>query len=237
MRPVSQSEEAYSILILLRDDRVKAFPDRPIEGGWPYPWIDAACVKMRPNGRIVSTAVTVALGVNADGRREVLGMDIGPSEAEPFWTAFLRKLARRGLCGVKRVASDAHEGIKASVAKILTASRQRCRVHFTRNALAHAGKSGRRVVSAFIATAFARHEAGAGGRLHFLRHRRRLLVQRFWKPKIRGSFPLTGAIFLSSRLPSLTSPLEAGACFEQVEPGFSKKAYDHNKMRACCVAV
>jgi transposase-like protein len=88
-------------------------------------------------------------------------MDIGPSEAETFWTAFLRKLARRGLRGVKLVISDAHEGIKAAVSKVLTAARQRCRVHFMRNALAHAGKSGRRVVSAFIATAFAQDDAGA----------------------------------------------------------------------------
>ncbi len=92
-------------------------------------------------------------GVNSDGRREVLGMDIGPSEAEPFWTAFLRKLARRGLRGVKLVISDAHEGIKAAVSKLLCASWQRCRVHFMRNALAkaqdrHAGKNGRRVLSA-----------------------------------------------------------------------------------------
>jgi transposase-like protein len=137
------------------DERVHAFLDRPIEGDWPYLWIDATYVKVRQNGRIVSVAVIVAVGVNSDGRREVLGMDIGPSEAEPFWTAFLRKLARRGLRGVKLVISDAHEGIKAAVSKLLCASWQRCRVHFMRNALAHAGKSGRRVVSAFIATAFA----------------------------------------------------------------------------------
>ena len=137
------------------DERVHAFLDRPIEGDWPYLWIDATYVKVRQNGRIVSVAVIVAVGVNSDGRREVLGMDIGPSEAEPFWTAFLRKLTRRGLRGVKLVISDAHEGIKAAVSKLLCASWQRCRVHFMRNALAHAGKSGRRVVSAFIATAFA----------------------------------------------------------------------------------
>ena len=137
------------------DERVHTFLDRPIEGDWPYLWIDATYVKVRQNGRIVSVAVIVAVGVNSDGRREVLGMDIGPSEAEPFWTAFLRKLTRRGLRGVKLVISDAHEGIKAAVSKLLCASWQRCRVHFMRNALAHAGKSGRRVVSAFIATAFA----------------------------------------------------------------------------------
>jgi putative transposase len=98
-----------------------------------------------------------AVGVNSDGRREVLGLDIGPSEAEPFWTAFLRKLVRRGLRGVKRVISDAHEGIKAAVSKVLSATGQSCRLHFMRNALAHAGRNGRRVVSAFMATAFAQN--------------------------------------------------------------------------------
>jgi transposase-like protein len=143
------------------DQRVKAFLDRPIEGDWPYLWIDATYVKVRQAGRIVSVAVIVAVGANSDGRREVLGMDIGPSEAETFWTAFLRKLTRRGLRGVKLVISDAHEGIKAAVSKILTATWQRCRVHFMRNVLAHAGRSGRRVVSAFIATAFAQNDAKA----------------------------------------------------------------------------
>lgn len=143
------------------DDKVKAFLARPIEGDWPYLWIDATYVKVRQNGRIVSVAVIVAVGVNSDGRREVLRIGIGPSEAETFWTAFLRQLARRGLRGVKLVVSDAHEGIKPTVAKVLDASWQRCRVHFMRNALAHAGKSGRRVVSAFIATAFAQDDAEA----------------------------------------------------------------------------
>src|SRR5579864_5241409 len=143
------------------DDKVKAFLNRPIEGDWPYLWVDATYVKVRESGRIVSVAVIVAVGVNSDGRREVLGMDIGPSEAEPFWTAFLRKLARRGLRGVKLVISDAHEGIKAAVAKLLHATWQRCRVHFMRNVLAHAGRQGRRVVSAFIATAFAQDDAAA----------------------------------------------------------------------------
>ena len=141
------------------DERVTAFLTRPLEGDWPYLWIDATYLKVRQNGRIVSVAVIVAVGVNADGRREVLGMDIGPSEAEPFWIAFLRKLARRAGRGVKLVISDAHEGLKAAIAKTLNATWQRCRVHFMRNALAHAGRSGRRVVSAFVATAFAQDDA------------------------------------------------------------------------------
>lgn len=137
------------------DLKVKAFLDRPIEGEWPYIWIDATYLKVRRGGRIVSVAAIIAVGVNTDGRREVLGLEIGTSEAEPIWTEFLRKLTRRGLRGVKLVVSDAHESIKTAVSKVLNATWQRCRVHFMRNALAHAGKSGRRVVSAFIATAFA----------------------------------------------------------------------------------
>src|SRR5258705_106907 len=143
------------------DEKVQAFLDRPIEGDWLYLWIDATYVKVREAGRIVSVAVIIAVGVNADGRREVLGLDIGASEAETFWTAFLRKLARRGLRGVKLVVSDAHEGLKAAIAKVLNASWQRCRVHFMRNVLAHAGKQGRRVVAAFIGTAFAQDDAEA----------------------------------------------------------------------------
>ena len=146
------------------DERVKAFLSRPIEGDWPYLWIDATYVKARESGRIVSAAVIVAVGVNRDGRREVLGMDIGPSEAETFWTEFLRKLARRGLRGVKLVISDAHEGIKAAIAKVMHASWQRCRVHFMRNVLAHAGRQGRRVVAAFIGTAFVQDDAEAASK-------------------------------------------------------------------------
>jgi putative transposase len=158
------SKSQVSRLCTEIDEKVKAFLSRPIEGDWPYLWIDATYVKVRQSGRIVSVAVIVAVGVNSDGRREVLGMDIGPSEAETFWTEFLRKLARRGLRGVKLVISDAHEGIKGAVAKVLHASWQRCRVHFMRNALAHAGRQGRRVVAAFIGTAFVQDDAEAASK-------------------------------------------------------------------------
>src|ERR1700741_451432 len=127
------------------DERVGAFLNRQIEGDWPYLWIDATYVKTREAGRIVSVAVIVAVGVNTEGQREVLGLKVGASEAEPFWTEFLRSLNRRGLRGVKLVISDSHEGIKAAAAKVLKATWQRCRVHFMRNALAHAGKTQRRV--------------------------------------------------------------------------------------------
>jgi transposase-like protein len=143
------------------DGKVRAFLTRPLEGDWPYVWLDATYVKARRNSRIVSVAVIVAVGVNGAGRREILGLAIGASEAETFWTEFLRGLARRGLRGVKLVISDAHEGLKAAVAKVLSATWQRCRVHFMRNVLAHAGKHGRRVASAFIATAFAQDNADA----------------------------------------------------------------------------
>jgi len=146
------------------DAKVKPFLGRPIEGDWPYVWLDATYVKVRQGGRIVPVAVAIAIGVNGDRRREVSGLDICPSEAETFWSEFLRKLARRGLRGVKRVISDAHEGLKAAAAKVLGATWQRCRVHFMRNALAHANKNGRRVVSAFIATAFAQDTPAAASK-------------------------------------------------------------------------
>ena len=141
------------------DDKIQSFLDRPLEGDWPYLWLDATYLKVRQAGRIVSVAVTVAVAVNDQGRREVLGMAIGASEAETFWTGFLRSLTRRGLRGVKLVIADDHKGLKAAATRILGATAQRCRVHFMRNLLAHAGKQGRRVVSAFVATAFAHDDA------------------------------------------------------------------------------
>jgi putative transposase len=161
------------------DERVNAFLTRPIEGDWPYVWLDATYIKVRRDHRIVSAAVIVAVGVNTDGRREVLGggakgsdgakrrwkgsggMTTGHSEAEPFWVEFLRSLARHGLRGVKLVISDAHEGLKAAITKVLSATWQRCRVHFMRNALSYAGKTQKRVVSAWVGTAFAQDDAAA----------------------------------------------------------------------------
>jgi transposase-like protein len=130
-------------------------------GDFPWWWVFNQTSPYHFHRNDIWLLCSAPVGVNGDGRREILGLDIGPSEAETFWTAFLRKLARRGLRGVKLVISDAHEGIKAAVAKVLHASWQRCRVHFMRNVLAFAGKNGRRVVSAFIATAFAQDDAEA----------------------------------------------------------------------------
>ena len=155
------SKSQVSRLRAAIDGKVAAFRDRPLEGEWPYLWLDATYVKTRSGGRVVSTAVILAVAVNSDGRREVLGMGVAPSQAETFWTEFLRQLARRGRRGVKLVVSDAHEGVKAAVARVLHAAWQRCRVHFMRNLLAHAGKPGRRVVAAFVGTAFAQEDAAA----------------------------------------------------------------------------
>jgi len=143
------------------DERVQAFLGRPIEGDWPYLWIDATYVKSRQAGRVVSVAVIIAVAVNTDGVREILGVATGPSEAEPFWTEFLRGLTRRGLRGVKLVISDAHEGLKAATSKVLKTTWQRCRVHFIRNALAHVGKGQRQAVLAMINTIFVQESAEA----------------------------------------------------------------------------
>lgn len=149
------SKSQVSRLCAEIDERVGAFLNRPIEGNWPYVWIDATYLKVRQAGRIVSVAVIIAVAVNTDGVREILGLAIGPSEAETFWTGFLRSLTRRGLRGVKLVISDAHEGLKAAAAKVLGCTWQRCKVHFLRNALAHAGKGQRQMVLALINTIFA----------------------------------------------------------------------------------
>jgi putative transposase len=143
------------------DERVNTFLNRPLEGDWPYLWIDATYVKVRQAGRIVSVAVIIAVAVNTDGVREIVGVAVGPSEAEPFWLKFLRDLTRRGLRGVKLVISDAHLGLKAAIAKVFTATWQRCRVHFMRNALAFANKGQRQMVLALINTAFAQETAAA----------------------------------------------------------------------------
>ena len=144
------------------DEKVEAFLERPIEGEWPYLWIDATYLKTREAGRVVSTAVIIATAVNTDGRREVLGMATGASEAEPFWTAFLRSLTHRGLRSVKLVIADEHQGLRAAAGKVLHASQQRCRVHFMRNALAHVAAGQRQMVAAMLRTIFTQDsQAGA----------------------------------------------------------------------------
>src|SRR6516225_9198374 len=116
------------------DERVNAFLDRPLDGEWPYLWLDATYLKVRDGGRIVSVAAIIAVAVLTEGRREIIGLGIGPSEAEPFWSGFLKGLVKRGLKGVKLVISDAHDGLRHAITRVLGASWQRCRVHWIRNA-------------------------------------------------------------------------------------------------------
>ena len=153
------SKSQVSRLVEEIDERVNAFLSRPIEGEWPYLWIDATYVKTREAGRIVSTATIIAVGVNTDGRREVLGVATGPSEAETFWKGFLRSLADRGLRGVSLVIADDHKGLRAAASKVFHATVQRCRVHWMRNALAHVSAKQRPGVIAMIKTIFAQETA------------------------------------------------------------------------------
>jgi putative transposase len=136
------------------DERVHAFLDRPLTGEWPYLWLDATYLKQREGGRIVSVAAIIAVAVNTDGKREIVGLHIGPSEAETFWSGFLKSLARRGLRGVKLVISDAHEGLKAAIRRVFSAGWQRCRVHWMRNALGYVSKTQQSMVAAALRQAF-----------------------------------------------------------------------------------
>src|SRR5919112_507489 len=157
------SKSTVSKLCKEIDERVNAFLGRPLEGEWPYLWLDATYLKVREGGRIVSVAAIIAVAVDTEGRREIAGLHIGPSEAEPFWSAFLKGLVRRGLKGVRLVVSDAHEGLKHAIAKVLGATWQRCRVHWMRNALAHVPKGQQTVVAAALRQAFLQPGRAAAG--------------------------------------------------------------------------
>jgi len=144
------------------DTEVERFRNRTLEGPYPYVYLDATFVKVRHEHRVVSQAVVIAIGVRASGEREVLGLDVGPSEDGAFWQQFLRSLVKRGLSGVQLVISDAHQGLKGAVAAVLQgASWQRCRVHFMRNALALVPKSASEMVAATIRTVFAQPDTAS----------------------------------------------------------------------------
>src|SRR3954464_1640965 len=143
------------------DEAVDAFLPRALEGEWPYLWLDATYLKVREGGRIVSVAAIIAVAVDTEGRREIVGLHLGPSEAETFWATFLRSLVKRGLEGVKLVVSDAHEGLKAAIRRVLGATWQRCRVHWMRSALAHVGKGQQAMVAAALRQAFLQADEAA----------------------------------------------------------------------------
>jgi transposase-like protein len=156
------SKSQVSQLCQELDAEVERFRSRKLEGSYPYLWMDATFLKVREGGRVVSMAVVIAVGVNAEGQREILGLDVGPSEDGAFWLAFLRSLVARGLSGVKLVTSDAHEGLKGAVAAVLQgAAWQRCRTHFMRNALALVQKGAQQMVAATIRTVFVQPDAAS----------------------------------------------------------------------------
>jgi transposase-like protein len=158
MEGISKSQ--VSRLCELLDAAVEQFRTRRLVGTYPYLWLDATFVKVRANGRVESAAVVIAVGVTALGEREVLGLDVGPSEDGAFWLGFLRGLVARGLAGVQLVVSDAHEGLKGAIAAAVHgAAWQRCRVHFLRNALALVRKDAQELVASTIRTVFAQPDA------------------------------------------------------------------------------
>lgn len=136
------------------DEQVQAFRGRPLEGAYPYLWLDAKVEKVRAGGRVEHRALVVAYGVDQAGQREVIGLDVGAAETEAFWREFLRSLVRRGLTGVQLVISDAHEGLKQAIAQVLSAPWQRCTVHFLRDALGHCPKDLQQLVGAAIRPIF-----------------------------------------------------------------------------------
>jgi putative transposase len=136
------------------DEQVDAFRNRPLEGAYPYLWLDAKQVKVRDQGRVVSKAVVVAYAVHESGVREVIGLDVGEVESGAFWVEFLRGLRRRGLAGVRLAISDQHEGLKAAIARVLSCSWQRCTVHFLRDMVMHCRRDQRGLVAAALREIF-----------------------------------------------------------------------------------
>lgn len=160
------SKSQVSELCQTLDERVDDFLSRPLEGAWPYLWLDATYLKVRQGGRVISVAAIIATGVNPEGQREILGLGIGLSEAKEFWVEFLRSLVTRGLSGVQLVISDSHVGLKAAIAQVLGATWQRCRVHFTRNLLACVPRDCAGMVAALLRPVFGQPDQ-ASARAHW----------------------------------------------------------------------
>lgn len=154
------SKSQVSRLCVELDGKIDTFLTRPINGDWPYLWLDATYIKSREDGQVVSHAVVIAVGASTQGHRDILGLAVGPGETEAFWTDFLRTLANRGLNGVKLVVSDAHKDLKNSIAKVFSSGWQRCRVHFLRNALGHVSRIQHQMVASVIRTIFLQESAG-----------------------------------------------------------------------------
>src|SRR5881227_1658899 len=149
---ISKSE--VSRVCALLDEQVEAFLKRPLEGRYPYVFVDAKVEKVRDGGRVVRKALVVAHAVHETGRREIIGLDVGEAETEAFWREFLRSLVRRGLTGVQLAISDAHPGLKAALAQVLGCPWQRCTVHFLSDCLGHARKDQHGLLAALIRPIF-----------------------------------------------------------------------------------
>jgi putative transposase len=192
------------------DERVSAFLERPLEGEWPYLWLDATYLKQREGGRIVSVAAIIAVAVDSEGRREIVGLHIGPSEAETFWSTFLRSLHKRGLKGVKLVISDAHEGLKGAIRRVFGVTWQRCRVHWMRSALAHVPKGQQTMVAAALRQAFLQPDQESARR-----------VWRQVADQLRGRWPKLGALMDESEhevLAYLSFPAQHRAKLHSTNP-------------------
>jgi len=148
------TKDRVSALCRALDGQVEAFRSRPLEGSYPYLWLDAKVVKVRSRGHVYPKALVIAYGVHETGRREVIGLDIGELESEAFWVAFLRSLRERGLTGVRLCVSDQHLGLTTAIARILACPWQRCTVHFVRDMLRHCRPAQRGMVSAALREVF-----------------------------------------------------------------------------------
>src|SRR6187455_737377 len=149
---ISRSE--VSRICALLDEQVQAFRERPLEGRYPYLFVDAKVEKVRDGGRVARKCVVIAHAVHETGRREIIGLDVGEAETETFWREFLRSLVARGLVGVELAVSDAHPGLKAALAQVLGSAWQRCTVHFLRDCLGHARKDQHGLLGALIRPIF-----------------------------------------------------------------------------------
>jgi len=149
---ISKSE--VSRIAGLLDEQVTAFRDRPLEGRYPYLFVDAKIEKVRDGGRVQRKCVVVAHAVHETGRREIIGLDVGAAETEAFWTEFLRSLVARGLVGVQLAISDAHPGLKAAISRVLGTAWQRCTMHFLRDLRGHARKDQHDALGAVIRQLF-----------------------------------------------------------------------------------
>ena len=158
------TKDRVSAMCRALDEQVELFRQRPLEGAYPYLWLDAKQVKVRDHGRVVSKALVIAYAVHETGVREVIGLDVGEVESGAFWTEFLRALRQRGLSGVRLVISDDHEGLKAAIARVLASAWQRCTVHFVRDMLYHCRRDQRGLVAAALREVFNAEDQDAGAR-------------------------------------------------------------------------